>query len=107
MGRDFYSATQRDWLFAVFHAVRDRMMDRWRESLTKATDQDVKRVYYLSLEFLTGRALTNAMLAADIYEPVKQACALLGADFDALIDLEPDAGLGNGGLGRLAACFLD
>lgn len=107
VGKDLRSATQRDWLFAVFHAVRDRIMDGWRESLAQAEDQDAKRVYYLSLEFLTGRALTNAMLAADIYEPVKQACALLGADFDALIDLEPDAGLGNGGLGRLAACFLD
>ncbi|WPC67382.1 glycogen/starch/alpha-glucan phosphorylase [Rhodoferax ferrireducens] len=107
VGKDLHSATQRDWLFAVFHAVRDRIMDGWRESLTQAEDQDAKRVYYLSLEFLTGRALTNAMLATDIYEPVKQACALLGADFDALIDLEPDAGLGNGGLGRLAACFLD
>ena len=107
VGKDLRSATQRDWLFAVFHAVRDRIMDRWRESLTQAEDQDAKRVYYLSMEFLTGRALTNALLAADIYEPVKTACALLGADFDALIDLEPDAGLGNGGLGRLAACFLD
>ena len=107
VGKDLRSATQRDWLFAVFHAVRDRIMDCWRESLLLAEEQDVKRVYYLSLEFLTGRALTNAMLATDIYEPVKQACALLGADFDALIDLEPDAGLGNGGLGRLAACFLD
>ncbi len=107
VGKDLRSATQRDWLFAVFHAVRDRIMDGWRESLAQAEQQDAKRVYYLSLEFLTGRALTNAMMAADIYEPVKQACALLGADFDALIDLEPDAGLGNGGLGRLAACFLD
>ena len=107
VGKDLRSATQRDWLFAVFHTVRDRIMNTWRESLAQAEDQDVKRVYYLSLEFLTGRALTNAMLAAEIYEPVKQACALLGADFDALIDLEPDAGLGNGGLGRLAACFLD
>jgi starch phosphorylase len=107
VGKDLHTATQRDWLFAVFHVVRDRIMNCWRESLAQAEDQDVKRVYYLSMEFLTGRALTNAMLAADIYEPVKQACALLGADFDALIDLEPDAGLGNGGLGRLAACFLD
>ncbi len=107
VGKDLRSATQRDWLFAVFHAVRDRIMDCWRESLARAEDQDAKRVYYLSMEFLTGRALTNAILAADIYEPVRQACALLGADFDALIDLEPDAGLGNGGLGRLAACFLD
>jgi starch phosphorylase len=107
VGKDVRSATPRDWLFAVFHAVRDRIMDGWRQSLGQAMEQDVKRVYYLSMEFLTGRALTNAMLAADIYEPVKQACALLGADFDALVDLEPDAGLGNGGLGRLAACFLD
>ena len=107
VGKDLRSATQRDWLFAVFYAVRDRIMNPWRESLAQAEEQDTKRVYYLSMEFLTGRALTNAMLAADIYEPIKQACALLGADFDALIDLEPDAGLGNGGLGRLAACFLD
>lgn len=107
VGKDLRSATQRDWLFAVFHAVRDRIMGGWRESLAQAEDQDAKRVYYLSMEFLTGRALTNALLAVDIYEPVKQACALLGADFDALIELEPDAGLGNGGLGRLAACFMD
>lgn len=107
VGKDLRSATQRDWLFAVFHAVRDRIMGSWRMSLAQAEDQDAKRVYYLSMEFLTGRALTNAILAADMYEPLKEACALLGADFDALVDLEPDAGLGNGGLGRLAACFLD
>jgi len=107
VGKDLRSATQRDWLYAVFFAVRDRIMDCWRESRAQADDQDAKRVYYLSMEFLTGRALTNAMLAADIYEPVKQACAQLGADLEALIELEPDAGLGNGGLGRLAACFLD
>jgi glycogen phosphorylase len=107
VGKDLRSATQRDWLFAVFYAVRDRIMDCWRESLAHAQDQDAKRVYYLSMEFLTGRALTNAILAAEIQAPLRQACAELGADFDALIDLEPDAGLGNGGLGRLAACFLD
>ena len=107
VGKDLQSATQRDWLDALFYVVRDRIMDSWRESLAKAREQDAKRVYYLSMEFLTGRALTNAMLAAEIYEPLRQACQELGADFDALIDLEPDAGLGNGGLGRLAACFLD
>jgi len=107
VGKDLQSATQRDWLHAIFYVVRDRFMNPWRESLAKARDQDAKRVYYLSVEFLTGRALTNAMLAAGIYEPLRQACADLGADFDALVDLEPDAGLGNGGLGRLAACFLD
>jgi glycogen phosphorylase len=107
VGKDLRSATKRDWLFAVFHAVRDRIMDRWRESLVKAQDDNAKRVYYLSMEFLTGRALTNALLSVDIYDPVKKACAQLGADFESLIDMEPDAGLGNGGLGRLAACFLD
>ncbi len=107
VGKDLQSATQRDWLDAIFYVVRDRIMDPWRESLAKAREQDAKRVYYFSMEFLTGRALTNAMLAADIYEPLRQACEALGADFDALIELEPDAGLGNGGLGRLAACFLD
>ena len=73
VGKDLRSATQRDWLFAVFSAVRDRIMDSWRESLAQAEDQDAKRVYYLSMEYLTGRALTNAILAVDIYEPVKQA----------------------------------
>jgi len=107
VGKDVRSATRRDWLFALFHAVRDRTMDRWRESLAVAQDSDAKRVYYLSLEYLTGRALTNALLAVGIHDAAREACTQLGADFDALIDLESDAGLGNGGLGRLAACFLD
>ena len=107
VGKDLRSATKRDWLFALFHAVRDRTMHRWRETLTAANDQDAKRVYYLSMEFLTGRALTNALMAVGIYDDAKTACTQLGADFDALIDLEADPGLGNGGLGRLAACFLD
>ncbi|HSW16725.1 MAG TPA: glycogen/starch/alpha-glucan phosphorylase [Ramlibacter sp.] len=107
VGKDVESATQRDWMFAVFHAVRDRMVKRWRETLQQSRQQNAKRVYYLSMEFLTGRALVNALLSSELYEPVKQACAQLGADFDALIEIEPDAALGNGGLGRLAACFLD
>ncbi len=107
VGKDLRAATKRDWLFALLHAVRDRMMDRWRDTLTAAQDQDAKRVYYLSMEYLTGRALTNALLAVDILDDARAACTQLGADFDALIDLEHDAGLGNGGLGRLAACFLD
>ena len=107
VGKDLRSATRRDWLFALFHAVRDRTMHRWRETLIASNDQDAKRVYYLSMEFLTGRALTNALMAVGIYDDAKTACTQLGADFDALIDLEADPGLGNGGLGRLAACFLD
>ena len=107
VGRDPRSATRRDWLFALFHAVRDRMMHRWRETLATAQDDDAKRVYYLSMEFLTGRALTNALLSVGILDEARTACTQLGVDFDSLIDLEADAGLGNGGLGRLAACFLD
>jgi starch phosphorylase len=107
VGKDMRSATRRDWLFAIFHAVRDRVMDRWRETVNVSQDQDVKRVYYLSMEFLPGRMLTNALMAVDIYDDTKTACAQLGADFEAIMDLEADPGLGNGGLGRLAACFLD
>jgi starch phosphorylase len=70
-------------------------------------EQDVKRVYYLSMEFLIGRTFTNALLALGIHAQMKEALASLGVDMDALIDIEPDAALGNGGLGRLAACFLD
>ncbi|MDP3809702.1 MAG: glycogen/starch/alpha-glucan phosphorylase [Hydrogenophaga sp.] len=107
VGKDLESATQRDWMFAVFHAVRDRIVKRWRETIQHSRDQNPKRVYYLSMEYLTGRALVNALLATDLYDTVKQACTQLGADFDALIEVEPDPALGNGGLGRLAACFMD
>ena len=107
VGKDVDSATQRDWLFAVFHAVRDRIVRRWRDTILHSREKNPKRVYYLSMEYLTGRALVNALLATDLYDTVKQACTQLGADFDALIEVEPDPALGNGGLGRLAACFMD
>ena len=94
VGKDRRSANQRDWMFAVFHTVRDLVMNRWRESLQESQNQDAKRVYYLSMEFLAGRALVNALLAADVYDKVKEACTRLGTDFDALIDVEPDAALG-------------
>ena len=107
VGKDMRSATRRDWLFAILYALRDRTMDSWRASLNAAEDQDRKRVYYLSMEFLPGRMLTNALMALGIYEQTRTACTQLGADFDAITDFEADPGLGNGGLGRLAACFLD
>jgi len=107
VGKDVRSATPRDWLVAIFHAVRDRIMDRWRETHHAALDQDAKRVYYLSMEFLPGRMLGNALAAEGLLDDLRAACTQLGADFDALVDLEADPGLGNGGLGRLAACFLD
>jgi glycogen phosphorylase len=107
VGKDLPSATQRDWMFAVFHAVRDRIVKPWRETLQQSRENNAKRVYYLSMEYLTGRALVNALLATDLYDAVRQACTQLGADFDALVEVEHDPALGNGGLGRLAACFLD
>jgi starch phosphorylase len=107
VGKDPESATDRDWMFAVFNAVRDRIVQRWRDTLSESRQHNAKRVYYLSMEFLTGRALVNALLATGLYDTVKQACTQLGADFEAVIEVEPDPALGNGGLGRLAACFMD
>ncbi len=107
VGKDPESATDRDWMFAVFNAVRDRIVQRWRDTLGESRQHNAKRVYYLSMEFLTGRALVNALLATGLYDTVRQACTQLGADFEAVIEVEPDPALGNGGLGRLAACFMD
>ena len=83
VGKDVRSATRRDWLFAILYAVRDRIMDGWRDSLNAASEHDAKRVYYLSAEFLTGRVLTNALMAVGIYDDTRTACTQLGADFDA------------------------
>jgi glycogen phosphorylase len=88
-------------------AVRDRMVDNWIRTQESYYDQDAKRVYYLSLEFLMGRTLGNAMLNLDVTEACRQALTDLGYTLEELRDAEWDAGLGNGGLGRLAACFLD
>ena len=101
------SARTEDWLHAVSYAVRDHLVERWMKTIRACYEQDVKRVYYLSMEFLIGRTFTNAMLAADLMPIVRQALRELDVDPDALLELEPDAALGNGGLGRLAACFLD
>jgi glycogen phosphorylase len=87
--------------------VRDLMVERWFDTTHARNEQDAKQVYYMSMEFLIGRAFTNALLAMEITEPLRQALRELGVDMNAIADLEPDAALGNGGLGRLAACFLD
>jgi starch phosphorylase len=100
-------ATHRDWFQSTAHAVRDRLVERWMETMQRYYAQDAKRIYYLSLEFLMGRTLSNAMLNLGIDEPCKAALYELGQDFEAIAGMEPDAALGNGGLGRLAACFLD
>jgi len=107
MGKDASTAQPRDWLHATALAVRDRLVERRMKTERAQSQQDAKRVYYMSIEFLIGRTFTNALLALDIHEDVRQALAELGVDLEALPDLEPDAALGNGGLGRLAACFLD
>ncbi|WP_175773437.1 glycogen/starch/alpha-glucan phosphorylase [Paraburkholderia phenazinium] len=107
VGKDPVAARSQDWMHATALAVRDRLVERWMKTTRAQYAQDVKRVYYLSMEFLIGRTFINALLALGIHENVQQALAELEVDFAQIADLENDAALGNGGLGRLAACFLD
>jgi starch phosphorylase len=107
IGKDVVAASQRDWFLAVAFATRDIIVDRWMNSTRETYDDDRKRVYYLSLEFLIGRMLFDAMTNLRIVEPMQAALSQLGVDLAVLRRLEPDAALGNGGLGRLAACFMD
>jgi len=107
VGKDIYTATTRDWFNVVAYIIRDRMMDRWMETMRSYYRHDCKRLYYLSLEFLIGRTLLNSLLNLGIYDEVKQALQDIGLDLDEICEMESDAALGNGGLGRLAACFLD
>lgn len=107
IGKDPRAAQPKDWMEATFLAVRDQMVERWMETTRAQYSQDLKRVYYLSMEFLIGRALSNALLALDMEDVVRTALDEMGVDYDELVGMEPDAALGNGGLGRLAACFLD
>src|SRR6266511_2677985 len=106
-GKDEHTATALDRYFSVAYAVRDRLMRRWIETQQTYYRNDAKRIYYLSLEFLMGRALENNLLNLGIYDPMKGDRKDLGLDLADLLAQEADAGLGNGGLGRLAACFLD
>ena len=107
VGKDPEAAQPVDWLHAAAYAVRDQLVERWVSTTRAKRAQDVKHVYYLSMEFLMGRTFSNALIALELYDTVRQALAELGVDMDAVAELEPDAALGNGGLGRLAACFLD
>src|ERR1700682_3491036 len=107
VGKDPRVATERDWFVATALSVRDRIVDRWMTS-ARATDLEKrKRVYYLSLEFLIGRLLIDSLNNLQMLEPMRAALAELGVDLDNLREVEPDAALGNGGLGRLAACFME
>ena len=107
LGKNANVATPHDWLTASIKVVRDRIIERWIDSTKAAYEQKAKRVYYLSLEFLVGRLMRDSFSNLGMYEDMKAALAKLGVDLDAIANLEPDAALGNGGLGRLAACFME
>ncbi len=92
---------------ALSFTLRDRLMERWKNTHYAYEDSDCKRTYYLSLEFLMGRALSNCMLNLDLNKTMQESFYQLGLDMEEIAETEQDAGLGNGGLGRLAACFLD
>src|SRR5687768_4450383 len=106
-GRVWNDASERERLFALATAVRRPALDAMRESERRYREQDSKRLYYLSMEFLMGRALGNNLTNLGIYDEARTVLSELGADLEELQALEHDAALGNGGLGRLAACFLD
>ncbi|MBQ8326386.1 MAG: glycogen/starch/alpha-glucan phosphorylase [Lachnospiraceae bacterium] len=100
-------ATEQQVFQAVSFAIKDQIIDHWLETQKAYEKEDPKTVYYLSMEFLMGRALGNNIINLKAYKPVKEALEELGLNLDIVEDQEPDAALGNGGLGRLAACFLD
>ena len=104
---DVYHTTAEGRYEAIAYAIRDRIIHQWDLSRKTQRKNHSKRVYYLSLEFLMGRAMTNNIINLGIEQEVKEALSSLGYDYEELRDTENDAGLGNGGLGRLAACFLD
>ena len=107
LAKDAYSAIPRDLLEAAVRTARDRLVEQWLKTLQGYYHQDAKRVYYLSLEFLIGRTLSNSLLNLGLYPQMAQALKLENLDLGQIEESEWDAGLGNGGLGRLAACYLD
>ena len=107
LARDRYSATDRDRYYALALAVRDQLVDRWISTQQTHHKKNVKRLYYLSLEFLIGRLMGNNVINLQMEDICRTAMSQEGLDWEDLREYEIDAGLGNGGLGRLAACFLD
>src|SRR5438067_5055749 len=107
LGKEWDEASKNDMFQAVSLAVRDRMVEQQLETERRYRRADAKRLYYLSMEFLMGRSLGNNLYNLGLHEPCKQVLAKHGFELDDLEDAERDAALGNGGLGRLAACFLD
>ncbi len=106
-GRSRDRATVNDLYMALAHAVRDRLVERWIQTVLNYRAQDVRVVCYLSAEFLTGPHLANNLINLGIYEEAEEAMRKLGIDLEMLIEQEEEPGLGNGGLGRLASCFMD
>jgi starch phosphorylase len=107
VGKDERAAKTHDWFTAAVLSLRDEIIDKWMESTRRTYDAGGKRVYYLSLEFLIGRLLRDAISNLGLGREMEQALRTYGLELSALEDLEPDAALGNGGLGRLAACFME
>ncbi|WHO74212.1 glycogen/starch/alpha-glucan phosphorylase [Rhizobium sp. BT03] len=107
IGKDAKVAKPHDWLTATILVVRDRIIDKWMASTREVYATGAKRVYYLSLEFLIGRLMRDAVSNLGLMEEVRDALSSLGVDVNVIAGLEPDAALGNGGLGRLAACFME
>ena len=107
MGKNAAAAKPHDWLHAVIMEIRNRVIDAWIASTKKTHEEKGRRVYYLSLEFLIGRLMRDAASNMEMLEAVQVALNKLGVDVDIIAALEPDAALGNGGLGRLAACFME
>jgi len=106
-GRSVERATVNDLYMALAHTVRDRILERWISTVSNYQAQDVRVVCYLSAEFLTGPHLANNLINLGIYDETEQAMRQLGIDLNILIEQEEEPGLGNGGLGRLASCFMD
>jgi starch phosphorylase len=107
VGKDVSSATDRDWFVATTFALRDRVIHRWLAADREDLARGRKRIYYLSLEFLIGRLLNDVAVNLQLADIVHRALGDLGVNFERVRFAEPDAALGNGGLGRLAACFLE
>jgi glycogen phosphorylase len=107
VGKDPTVANRHDWLRATILTLRDSVIDRWMESTREAYKKQSKRVYYLSLEFLIGRLLRDALSNLELTYAFQKALSDLNVDLNLVEELEPDAALGNGGLGRLAACFME
>jgi glycogen phosphorylase len=107
VGRDRESATEMDYFMAIAYTVRDRILDSWLDSKKSYIEHDVRVVCYLSAEFLMGPHLANNLLNLKMERPMREACQELGLDLDRIVALECEPGLGNGGLGRLAACYMD